>query len=171
MLEKTWNGGKIWREKLTKEEKEKITKNLVKHWKRWYYNLSPEKELEYLKKRCTFTSKLEDRVYEIIKFLNPKRQHWIDRNSYDFKIQKNIILEINGDYWHANPNKYKLNDKILYPKDGFKTAKNVWEKDRLKKEKAEKYGYNVFYLWEDEMKKMTDDDILNYIKYIIKTCS
>lgn len=164
MLQKTWDGGEVWRNNLTSIEKEKIINNLVQGRREWFNNLSPEEELEYLKKRNTFISKLEDRVYEVIKSMNPKRQYWIDRNSYDFKINKNIILEINGDYWHANPNKYKSDDKILYPKEGFKTAESIWQRDKIKKEKAEKYGYKVFYLWEGEMKKMTDNDILNYIK-------
>lgn len=36
---------------------------------------------------------------------------------YDFIIGDKILLEVHGDYWHANPKKYenkKLNDTQLY---------------------------------------------------------
>jgi hypothetical protein len=63
---------------------------------------------------------------------------------YDFYIPKfNIILEYNGDYWHTNPEIYHEN-KIV---DG-KSAKDIWEKDNLKKKIAEDNGYRFYTIWE-----------------------
>ena len=63
---------------------------------------------------------------------------------YDFKIG-NYLLEVNGDYWHANPNKYKENDTFKFPKNELK-AKDIWEMDTYKKEIAESNGYKVIYI-------------------------
>ena len=167
IIKQAWAGAKIWRENLTDEEKEKISKEISVRSKNRWAKMSECEKTYFIQKITNFKSKLEQRVYEAIVKLNPKRQYWIGRMSYDFKISKNIILEVNGDYWHANPKKYKEDDIILYPKKGLKKAKSIWEKDRLKKETAEKFGYKVFYLWENEIKKMTDEEILNFVKKII----
>lgn len=35
---------------------------------------------------------------------------------YDFLINGKIIVELNGDFWHANPQKYKENDILHFPR-------------------------------------------------------
>ena len=50
---------------------------------------------------------------------------------YDFKFG-NIILEINGDYYHANPRFYNENDKLTIHHITYK-AKEIWYNDLLKK--------------------------------------
>ena len=44
---------------------------------------------------------------------------------------------------------------------------NIWEKDRKKKELAEKEGFNVIYIWEDEIKKSSNlyELVYNKIEY------
>jgi hypothetical protein len=51
--------------------------------------------------------------------------------AYDFYYNKKII-EFNGDYWHCNPSIYS-EDYII--KQTNKTAKQIWEHDKLKIEK------------------------------------
>lgn len=65
---------------------------------------------------------------------------------YDFKID-NFIFELNGDFWHANPKKYKESDILHFP-GGDVIAKDLWEKDNIKKKLAEDNGYKVIYYWE-----------------------
>ena len=43
----------------------------------------------------------------------------------------NLGIEVDGDYWHANPNRYKPNKIINYPTGKF-TAKEIWERDQLR---------------------------------------
>jgi len=50
--------------------------------------------------------------------------------SYDFKFS-NIILELNGDYFHANPKFYKEDDIIRIRKVDY-TAKDIWQSDNKK---------------------------------------
>jgi len=67
---------------------------------------------------------------------------------YDFYLPTyNIIIEYNGDYWHTNPEIYE-ESKIV---DG-KSAKEIWEKDNLKKDIAEKNGFIFYTIWEKDYK-------------------
>jgi len=75
-------------------------------------------------------------------------QYFITENgickSYDFKIkEKNIILEVDGDFWHGNPNTKSHHININ------KTVLN----DKLKDEMALKRGIKVIRLWESCIKK------------------
>ena len=81
---------------------------------------------------------------------------YIGKYNYDILFENKRILEIQGDFWHGNPNKYKEND-ILF---GSKTAKMIWDKDLKKKNFVEKRGFKIFYLWETNINKMTDEEII-----------
>lgn len=70
---------------------------------------------------------------------------------YDIKLNNNFLIEINGDYWHANPNIYKKSDIINYPNNQHIAAETVWKCDLFKKEYAELQGYQVIYLWESDI--------------------
>jgi len=78
--------------------------------------------------------------------------------AYDF-IFKDKIIEFNGDYWHCNP---KLYEPDFYNKVKQKTAQEIWENDKIKKECAEFYGYKLLYVWEY--------DYINDKENIIKKC-
>jgi G:T-mismatch repair DNA endonuclease (very short patch repair protein) len=73
----------------------------------------------------------------------------IDKKTYipDFLINDNIIVEVFGDFWHANPNNYSEND-VVYSNI---TAKQIWERDLLKQMVLEKAGYKVYIIWQDEI--------------------
>lgn len=77
---------------------------------------------------------------------------WInDTNArfYDFKIGK-YLFELNGDFWHAFPGKYQESDILHFPGENI-TAKEIWERDKMKKELAESHGYKVIYYWEHDI--------------------
>ena len=67
---------------------------------------------------------------------------------YDFCNNKRII-EFNGDYWHANPEKYKSTDLIA----NRQTAKDIWGKDKLKTKVAIDKGFQIMTVWESDYKK------------------
>lgn len=86
---------------------------------------------------------------------------------YDFYFPDfNLIVEYNGDYWHANPSIYKDTSKIFnFPKKKM-TIFDIWNKDSNKKMMAENHGYNFKIIWETDYKKYglsTIDKILNII--------
>ena len=77
---------------------------------------------------------------------------------YDLLIpKKNLLIEIQGDYWHGNPktftifNKYQQQQKI---------------KDEFKKDVAQKLGYKIIYIWENNLRKYHSEvyDIVRTLK-------
>ena len=80
---------------------------------------------------------------------------WLNETSpkyYDFKIG-NTIIELNGDFWHANPNKYSEFDILNFP-GGYKSAKEIWDKDLEKKNLALNNGYKIYYFWENQINNL-----------------
>ena len=64
--------------------------------------------------------------------------------SYDIRY-KNKLIEIQGDYWHANPKFYKANDKIR-----SNIVRDIWKHDKIKNKVAKKFGYEIIYIWESD---------------------
>ena len=64
--------------------------------------------------------------------------------SYDFKIKdKPIIIEVDGDFWHGNPN---IKNHHIH-------VNKTIENDKLKEEIAQKRGIKIIRLWESNIKK------------------
>ena len=73
---------------------------------------------------------------------------------FDFYFPKlNTILEVQGTYWHCDPNQYKPGSLIKMAGLGNVLVDYIWAKDRLKKEMAESQGFKLITLWEDDYKK------------------
>ena len=85
---------------------------------------------------------------------------------YDFTDLKNKkIIEFQGDLYHANPNLYN-NDNYINPYDPNKTAKFIWDQDLNKKQIAEKYGFEVEYVWEYDYRN-NKEEIINKCKHFL----
>jgi len=78
---------------------------------------------------------------------------------YDIKIN-NLLIELNGIYWHCSPKKYKPNDLIKFPNNKFILAKDKWDYDKTKNEWAIQNGYKIEVIWEDELNKELVKSIL-----------
>lgn len=150
-----------------------VRKKISDKQKEKFSNLSDKERFDLTKKCRTFIkhkriSKLEMRIHSILEDFNIE----YSSNSFtcgyyvDLKFDKNI-LEVMGDFWHGNPKLYKSDDILNFPYKKIK-AKELWLKDRIKKEKLEKRGFKVHYLWETDIRKMSDIDILNFITNIIE---
>jgi G:T-mismatch repair DNA endonuclease (very short patch repair protein) len=76
----------------------------------------------------------------------------IGRYVYDeVREDKKVIIEVNGDFWHANPNIYAEEDVVRLPK-GDKIAREIWNSDKLRVSYAQELGYKVFIIWESDVK-------------------
>jgi len=84
---------------------------------------------------------------------------------YDFVVDK-LIIEFNGDYWHANPKIYKENEKISYP-GSIRIVNEIWEHDNEKINCAKQAGYEVIIIWENEYKNNKDNILKNLKNKII----
>ena len=126
-----------------------------------------EKRLITAKARSVLTSNggislLEKRVWNIIDAWNMKYRHnkFLFGYSWDLIFDdEKVLIEVQGDFYHANPKKYKENDELFIGK----IAKDIWKKDEEKKAIAEENGYKVYYLWEHDLNLMTDKQILEFI--------
>lgn len=88
---------------------------------------------------------------------------------YDLHIPSlNLIVEYNGDYWHANPTLYRADDVIPFYFAGI-CAKDIWEKDRVKLDLAREKGYRILVIWESETLKLTLPQLKNLIEDKIRT--
>jgi hypothetical protein len=116
-------------------------------------------------------SSIEKRIKDILDIMNIEYSSQfsltVGKNIkfFDIKIG-NILIEVNGDFWHGNPLKYKKNDILKFPKKEV-ICESLWIKDKKKKEIALKKGYIVVYLWESFIRASSDDDIINELKKII----
>jgi very-short-patch-repair endonuclease len=67
---------------------------------------------------------------------------------FDFIIpSNNLVIEVNGTYWHCDPRFFKANDQVKFP-GKIITAQTMWDKDANKRQRLENYGYRVLYIWE-----------------------
>lgn len=75
-------------------------------------------------------------------------------------IGKNYIIEVFGDYWHANPKRY-TESSIMY--SGLR-AKDIWEKDKIRISLIEnQVEKKVYIVWEKDLIEKGLEQILNPI--------
>jgi len=82
------------------------------------------------------------------KMPKPNGMYW----SFDIYIEPNILIEVNGDYWHGNPEIYCASDIILKGSSSEVLVSAKWEADRQKIKAAEDLGYKVIITWEHDWK-------------------
>jgi G:T-mismatch repair DNA endonuclease (very short patch repair protein) len=145
-------------ENIIKNEYYKLIKKYNNHWK-----IINDDEKNIISKKTD--SKLESEISGILDRLSISyiKNFSIGKNIYDIKISNTyLLIEINSDLWHANPKYYKNNDILNFP---FKKEKviNIWNKDKYKKNIANDNGYNLIYIWEDDIKDLNYQDKMNFV--------
>lgn len=73
----------------------------------------------------------------------------------ELHYEDQIIIEINGDYVHANPDFYQSDDIIRLPGSSY-TAREKWQADKEKVDSLEKHGYEVLVIWWSEFQDNPD---------------
>lgn len=145
----------------TKEKLRNITKQM---WKNGVF--------KYDKHNSKFwRSKLEISVYEEFLKHDPNTKHSVPlitpnkTYAYDIYVPSlNLMVEVNGDYWHLNPQKYNAN---YIDESRNVTAKDVWEADATKQYAALNANYKSIILWEttinnDGVQKSVQDVLQNH---------
>lgn len=111
-----------------------------------------------------------------------KNSYWNDKN-YEFEIfaakdgiNKRVfridyilnkrIIEFNGNYWHANPKKYKPDDKLAFFGCETKQAKDIWEADAKRNKAIEDLGYKIKVVWEEDYMKDRDKLVDECVKFL-----
>jgi very-short-patch-repair endonuclease len=84
---------------------------------------------------------------------------------YDFVCTKRKkVIEFNGDMWHANPAIYTEHEIVNPYKND--TAKQMWEKDRIKIDFIKTFGYDVLIIWESEYTKNKEAAITKCLNFL-----
>lgn len=140
------NEKKLWHERMGRSFYSKVSKANK--------NKVAQSKLENTVESCFIEMKIEfDRQFIIS---NEDNNYYF----YDFYIKSlNLIIEINGDYWHANPLIY---DESYVIRDGY-TAGDKWNKDKKKMDLALKNGYDIICIWENEIKKLKKEELKTYL--------
>ena len=127
----------------SKKSIDQIRANLKQH----ILNTDPKKWVKHFENYKDSRSKLEIDCFNQIKnlFENTECNISIDHYIADILINKKFIIEIFGDYWHANPAFYKEDEKI---KPGI--VKDIWKKDNEKINHYKNLGYEVLIIWEND---------------------
>ena len=122
-----------------------------------------------------FQSKIANEFIEsLLKFLPERHTYYYGDNEtflrdgsvlafYDFEVRElKKIIEFNGDYYHANPLTYKKSDIIR-----GKSAKSIWQRDKVKKNLAISKGYDIKYIWESDYNKDKESVIKECVGFIM----
>lgn len=122
-----------------------------------------EEQREWIKKCSRSISSLEKRIWSILsdKGIKFETQKKIKRFVFDvFLSELNILIEVNGTIFHADPKIYIEND-IMPITD--RIAKDIWAKDKEKLDDAVSMGYKVIVIWENEMRSKSDECVFDII--------
>lgn len=148
------------------EERFINTSNISNRLKEVWSNLSDDEfNKRMIRLHKNFVSKLEIRVRSILTNLNISftPQFPLNNRTYDIKIDNtNILIEVNGDFWHANPRKYKATDILPFPNKSV-IAESLWKKDEKKLNIALKNGFKVLPLWEMDINLLNDIELELFI--------
>jgi very-short-patch-repair endonuclease len=120
------------------------------------------------KNNYTVKSKIEDIINVILMSFGLKEDIDYERQSYvrdiksyyDFKIFKyNTFIEVDGDFWHCNPN--TKHNKPIYESQ----FKNL-EKDKIKTNWCKENNYNLIRFWEYDINNNLDN-VINTLKLLL----
>lgn len=86
----------------------------------------------------------------------------IERMTVDFLITNtNLVIEANGDFWHANPEIY---GKI---KPLHKIHPRVIRKDKIKMKQLDSLGYKVFIVWENDLANKKEETLNRLYDFVM----
>lgn len=157
MLGKKMNPSSVKQGLLTRK---KNFDNLTDVEKELKKNKQREQLIERLMVMSTTRTIPEKIVAQLLDELNIsyEQEKQIGYYKCDFVINDNIIIEIQGDYWHGNPLIFKILNHVQ--------QKNK-NRDKAKKTYLLNKGYTVNYFWEYDIKNNIND-VINSIKTICK---
>lgn len=150
-----------------KESVEKLKVALKKYW-------TPERKEERSHQRMLWIQKngFETKSKTEKLFRDLLDQHGIEyyhqfyvreiKALYDFKIRGlNILIEVDGDYWHCNES------KGFFPK--YAAQKKNLERDVVKTTWCESNGYKLIRIWESDLNENPNGSIKRVVDEITKS--
>jgi len=155
----------VWINEYGLEEAEVRKKHKEDKHRSWLKNNPDQlnKMIQSTLKRGYKKTNIEKKVEDYLKLreINYKYNFIISNNQFDFLlIDYSIIIEVHGDYWHANPKIYGSGKIELNDRQVFKVKRDIEKNNYIK----ENTNYNILYIWESDIKnekykKIIDDKI------------
>lgn len=143
----------------------------VKRISGWFSMSNEQRERQIKRIHSVRISNIESRIGKILVDIGIRyeTQYPINRLTYDYLIPEiKLLIEVNGDFWHANPKIYKASDILPFPKNQV-VAETLWKKDKKKSKIALKNGFKLLTLWEMDINKMSDIELeLHIVEQINK---
>lgn len=158
----------IWSNKTSDEKNEWLNKSIladsVRNRPRIRNGYSVSKAEGIISDILALLKITHTRQYPVQYYIDNKKKYYY----YDFYIPElNLLIEYNGDYWHANPALYKADDLIKYP-GGVYLASDRWDNDKQKQQIAIDKKFIIITIWESEINKISKPDITQLIKQKIE---
>jgi G:T-mismatch repair DNA endonuclease (very short patch repair protein) len=151
--------------KIAKEKRIKTHSNTIKTWDYEERLKRTSKARESVNHRGGYSSAPEKRIRKALVELDIDFQSNSHLWNYNFDmVFGKYIIEVQGDMWHANPQKYKPTDLIM----GKILAADIWAKDKRKKEKANNNGYILIEIWENEISNKTESELIEMVRFKLK---
>lgn len=83
---------------------------------------------------------------------------------FDFCLRdKKKIIEFNGTFWHCKPSLY---EETYFHNVKKKTAKEIWDYDKVKIDLIKSKGYDVLTVWEDDYKKDKEGTLKKCVDFL-----
>lgn len=134
-------------------------------WKTGAITWSPHYSPNFSKEQLRFGEALKLALGDRGSLLETKNSIKVnDRWIMPDLIYKNVVIEYNGDFWHANPSTYKADDVMHH---GI-LAKDIWEHDNERYTYLESLGYMIIKVWASEYKKDATKVISDVVQQITK---
>jgi hypothetical protein len=151
-------GEEIGKEKFTNYiSKKQLDKRRVSRSSQKFFNIL----LENISEKYHDSMYYHDKNYEYF-FANRQMNGIYFSDFYD--IKNNKIIEYNGDYYHANPRKYKAD---YYNHKCQMFAKDIWIRDETRISNLRKFfGVDVLVIWEYDIKNNLDEVIKKCIEFL-----
>lgn len=80
----------------------------------------------------------------------------------------NLVIEFNGDCWHANPSLFNEND-MPFPLNKKYTAKDIWRNDAERLNFLRTKVRDIIIVWEKDLKDRGIDNIVDELLEKIKS--
>ena len=114
-----------------------------------YSEMSQElfKEIDYALGNIAIDSRWETKNHEFEAFAD------IDGIKKLYKVDYFLngkVIEFNGDFWHANPKFYKVDEMLKMFDNTTIQAKEIWNRDKHRLQALEKLGYKILVVWEND---------------------
>ena len=116
-------------------------------------------------------SRVEIEIGESLAFmgLRVQEQYWVPGLSYRFDFylpDLNVLLEYQGNYWHANPALYPAERVMTLGRGRELTAAEIWARDAARRAAAESKGYKVAWVWERDYSERGIGAVLDAIREV-----